>query len=230
MEHVYKPCPLTLAPVQVNAPVEPSARPPGSPNGHASRTHLAHPLAISASCLPPTANRSQLRTGPHETPSDSDSPACTHSTATSTTCRSSLKGHPSTCRDTSSRSFSTRAMEDTLLSSLRLRIGFPYVLQHAGQCEHVAICSDARLLHPLDAQTARHYPLRTGSAQRKRLLCRICNRLTSRYRLPTPPVPSPFGHPLSCPTLPLPCPSSLPLPFTSHRTSFIRPFLSLNET
>ena len=73
-----------------------------------------------------------------------------------------------------------RAMQDTRFEQLRVRLGFPYVFVHSGQCEHTLVCADLRLLHPRDPP-ASAFPLVTGRAQVKRLVCRCCLRYTAWY-------------------------------------------------
>ena len=73
-----------------------------------------------------------------------------------------------------------RAMQDTKFEQLRVRLGFPYVFVHSGQCEHTLVCADLRLLHPRDPP-ASAFPLVTGRAHVKPLVCRCCSRNTASY-------------------------------------------------
>ena len=73
-----------------------------------------------------------------------------------------------------------RAMQDTMFEQLRVRLGFPYAFVHAGQCEHTLVCADLRLLHPRDPPVSA-FPLISGRAHVKRLVCRCCSRFTAWY-------------------------------------------------
>lgn len=42
------------------------------------------------------------------------------------------------------RSFSTAKMEDTRLADLKVKVGFPYLYCHQGDCEHLVIITDVR--------------------------------------------------------------------------------------
>ncbi|XP_033207523.1 snRNA-activating protein complex subunit 3 [Belonocnema kinseyi] len=55
-------------------------------------------------------------------------------------------------------SFQTACMEDTKIDSLNLRFGFPWVYQHQGNCEHLIVFSDARLLNCNDHLSVTSYP------------------------------------------------------------------------
>merc|ERR1719228_706656 len=73
--------------------------------------------------------------------------------------------------------FSTAKMEDTKLSDLELRLGYPYVYQHQGNHEHLVSFIDIRLLAPSDPQSLADYPLlRSVGAQNSRycMICQTC--------------------------------------------------------
>ena len=55
-------------------------------------------------------------------------------------------------------SFETALMEETRIDSLNVRFGFPWVYQHQGNCEHLVVFSDARLLNCNDSLSIEYYP------------------------------------------------------------------------
>lgn len=42
--------------------------------------------------------------------------------------------------------YSQAKMEDTLLVDLKVKVGFPYLYSHQGDCEHLVIITDVRLV------------------------------------------------------------------------------------
>lgn len=61
------------------------------------------------------------------------------------------KGHP--------KEFKTATMEDTRIADLRFRLGFPYVYQHYGNCEHLFVFVDARLATETERLNAKLFPV-----------------------------------------------------------------------
>ncbi|XP_020904044.1 snRNA-activating protein complex subunit 3, partial [Exaiptasia diaphana] len=49
------------------------------------------------------------------------------------------------------KSSSVERMEDTKFESLTIRLGYPYLYCHQGNCEHIVIFTDLRLLHVDDS-------------------------------------------------------------------------------
>ncbi|PIC39671.1 hypothetical protein B9Z55_011285 [Caenorhabditis nigoni] len=66
-------------------------------------------------------------------------------------------------------------MEGVRIIDLSLRLGQPYVFQHSGNCEHVLIFHDLRLLHESDPRGIDQYPyvLYEKGNERK---CEICKK------------------------------------------------------
>jgi len=77
--------------------------------------------------------------------------------------------------------FQTRLMEETSFVDLHLRLGYPYVYQHQGFCEHLLVFQDIRLISPEDNQDSSMYPLITCVSKRKRTLCMACSNITARW-------------------------------------------------
>ncbi|XP_051156337.1 snRNA-activating protein complex subunit 3 [Leptopilina boulardi] len=55
-------------------------------------------------------------------------------------------------------SFDTALMEETRIDSLKVKFGFPWVYQHQGNCEHLIVFGDARLLNLNDDLAVSSYP------------------------------------------------------------------------
>ncbi|KAK7486806.1 hypothetical protein BaRGS_00021953 [Batillaria attramentaria] len=70
--------------------------------------------------------------------------------------------------------FRTAKMEDTTFNDLEIQFGAPYLYQHQGNCEHLMVFTDLRLLHPDDPQSITMYPHLVSETVNKRTLCRSC--------------------------------------------------------
>lgn len=68
----------------------------------------------------------------------------------------------------------TKRMEDTCLRDLKLRLGYPYVFLHVGNCEHIVVFTDARMLHKSDVQNPAHYPVSWGQPRKLSARCQLC--------------------------------------------------------
>ncbi|XP_062579566.1 snRNA-activating protein complex subunit 3-like [Saccostrea cucullata] len=75
----------------------------------------------------------------------------------------------------------TASMEDTSFLDLTLRLGQPYVYMHQGDCEHLIVFSDIRILSPQDTQDIREYPLVTHKRLKNQTKCRVCQMHASRW-------------------------------------------------
>ncbi|KAG0710746.1 snRNA-activating protein complex subunit 3 [Chionoecetes opilio] len=69
----------------------------------------------------------------------------------------------------------TKKMEDTDLRDLELRLGYPYVFVHLGNCEHILVFTDARLHHREDVQDPSLYPISWGQPVKLAARCYICS-------------------------------------------------------
>lgn len=72
-------------------------------------------------------------------------------------------------------------MHDTQFKDLKLRLGYPYVYQHLGDCEHIFTITDIRLLHNTDALSSTKYPRHTAASSRVARYCNICGGIVARY-------------------------------------------------
>jgi len=74
------------------------------------------------------------------------------------------------------RAHVSRSMEGVRISELTLRLGQPYLFQHQGNCEHLLLFSDLRLLNASDEQLPECYPIKVYDT-RTEVLCRACRRV-----------------------------------------------------
>lgn len=68
----------------------------------------------------------------------------------------------------------TASMEDTKFQDLTIRMGYPYVYQHYGNCEHLFTVSDVRLISATDPLIRDRYPLLKIVSGTKSVICMIC--------------------------------------------------------
>uniref|UniRef100_A0A6M2E536 snRNA-activating protein complex subunit 3 n=1 Tax=Amblyomma tuberculatum TaxID=48802 RepID=A0A6M2E536_9ACAR len=73
-------------------------------------------------------------------------------------------------------------MEDTTFNQLELRLGYPYVYVHQGNCEHLVVFSDMRMHHSHDSQHLLDYPFVVKNFPvGKRVFCMLCRKNTARW-------------------------------------------------
>ncbi|XP_022541684.2 snRNA-activating protein complex subunit 3 [Astyanax mexicanus] len=77
--------------------------------------------------------------------------------------------------------FKSTKMEDTTFYDLRLKVGYPYLYCHQGDCEHVVILTDIRLAHRDDCLDAKLYPLLTHKHRVATRKCCACHLYISRW-------------------------------------------------
>lgn len=65
-------------------------------------------------------------------------------------------------------------MQETQFKDLQLKIGYPYVYQHFGNCEHVFTFSDIHMINESNSLYITDYPLLTRLAFRRYKFCSIC--------------------------------------------------------
>ncbi|XP_055608812.1 snRNA-activating protein complex subunit 3 [Uranotaenia lowii] len=68
----------------------------------------------------------------------------------------------------------TGIMEETSFNDLHFRLGYPQMYQHNGNCEHIFVISDCRLLSPADILSRRRYPFLNSYAFPRSIPCNIC--------------------------------------------------------
>jgi len=72
-------------------------------------------------------------------------------------------------------------MAETRFIDLDIRLGQPYVYLHQGNCEHLFVFTDARLLSPDDCFDKTKYPVVHNVLRIHRLRCRACNTYTATW-------------------------------------------------
>lgn len=72
-------------------------------------------------------------------------------------------------------------MEDTSFYDLKIKVGFPYLYTHQGDCEHVIILTDVRLVHQDDCLDMKLYPLITHKHRVVTRKCSVCHLYISRW-------------------------------------------------
>ncbi|XP_048855864.1 snRNA-activating protein complex subunit 3 [Brienomyrus brachyistius] len=77
--------------------------------------------------------------------------------------------------------FQSRKMEETSFSDLRLKVGYPYLYCHQGDCEHVVLIADVRMAHQDDCLDMNLYPLLAYKHRVKTRKCSVCHMYISRW-------------------------------------------------
>ncbi|XP_042548875.1 snRNA-activating protein complex subunit 3 isoform X2 [Dipodomys spectabilis] len=77
----------------------------------------------------------------------------------------------------------TARMEDFTFNDLKIKLGFPYLYCHQGDCEHVIVITDIRLVHHDDCLDRKLYPLLTKKHWLWTRKCFVCKMYTARLYL-----------------------------------------------
>nr|XP_056722660.1 snRNA-activating protein complex subunit 3-like [Euleptes europaea] len=72
-------------------------------------------------------------------------------------------------------------MEDYTFNNLNIKVGFPYLYCHQGECEHIVIITDIRLIHQDDCLDRSLYPLLTKKHWLWTKKCFVCKMYTARW-------------------------------------------------
>ncbi|XP_035516219.1 snRNA-activating protein complex subunit 3 [Morone saxatilis] len=72
-------------------------------------------------------------------------------------------------------------MEDTRFEDLTVKVGFPYLYCHQGDCEHLVIITDVRLTHKNDCLDKKLYPLLTHKHRVATQKCSVCHVYIGRW-------------------------------------------------
>ncbi|XP_022333069.1 snRNA-activating protein complex subunit 3-like [Crassostrea virginica] len=75
----------------------------------------------------------------------------------------------------------TASMADVSFLDLNIRLGQPYIYFHQGDCEHLIVFSDLRILSHQDSQDVRDYPLVTHKCMKNQTKCLVCQMHASRW-------------------------------------------------
>ncbi|OCU01013.1 snRNA-activating protein complex subunit 3 [Xenopus laevis] len=84
-------------------------------------------------------------------------------------------------RDRGYEKFQSAKMEDYTFNDLRLKIGYPYLYCHQGDCEHVITVTDIRLIHHEDCLDRTLYPLLKKRHWFWTRKCSVCLMYTARW-------------------------------------------------
>lgn len=77
--------------------------------------------------------------------------------------------------------FQKKLMEETNFIDLDIQLGYPYLYLHQGNCEHLIVFKDLRLIHPDDSHVINHYPMYQETYSKKSLHCMICENRIVRW-------------------------------------------------
>ncbi|XP_074851026.1 snRNA-activating protein complex subunit 3 [Carettochelys insculpta] len=72
-------------------------------------------------------------------------------------------------------------MEDYTFNDLSIKVGFPYLFCHQGDCEHIIIITDIRLVHQDDCLDRTLYPLLIKKHWLWTRKCFVCKTYTARW-------------------------------------------------
>ncbi|KAH0628327.1 hypothetical protein JD844_009327 [Phrynosoma platyrhinos] len=84
-------------------------------------------------------------------------------------------------RDRGYANLRSAKMEDYTFKDLNIKIGFPYLYCHQGDCEHIIIITDIRLIHRDDCLDRSLYPLLTRKHWLWTKKCFVCKMYTARW-------------------------------------------------
>ncbi|XP_046401308.1 snRNA-activating protein complex subunit 3-like [Ischnura elegans] len=73
------------------------------------------------------------------------------------------------------------SMNESAIQDLKIRLGYPYVYQHQGNCEHIILFSDARLLQSADSLSSADYPVLLSVSSQNSKYCMICGHYVARW-------------------------------------------------
>ncbi|XP_054979864.1 snRNA-activating protein complex subunit 3 isoform X2 [Sorex araneus] len=77
--------------------------------------------------------------------------------------------------------FQTAKMEEFTFNDLYIKLGFPYLYCHQGDCEHVVVITDIRLAHHDDCLDRTLYPLLIKKHWLWTRKCFVCKMYTARW-------------------------------------------------
>ncbi|XP_037328442.1 snRNA-activating protein complex subunit 3 isoform X1 [Pungitius pungitius] len=72
-------------------------------------------------------------------------------------------------------------MEDTRFVDLKVKVGFPYLYCHQGDCEHLVIITDVRLSHVNDCLDKKLYPMLVHKHRVPTQKCAVCHVYIVRW-------------------------------------------------
>ncbi|MEE6459095.1 hypothetical protein FKM82_000537 [Ascaphus truei] len=84
-------------------------------------------------------------------------------------------------RDRGYGKFQAAKMEDHTFNDLRIKIGYPYMYCHQGDCEHLITITDIRLIHHEDCLDRTLYPLQIKRHWLWTRKCHVCKLYTAKW-------------------------------------------------
>ncbi|CAH1403479.1 unnamed protein product [Nezara viridula] len=75
----------------------------------------------------------------------------------------------------------TLSMESSTFNMIDLRLGYPYLYMHQGNCEHLIVFTDARLITPKDILVKSAYPVMRSYASLRGKQCMTCTKKASKF-------------------------------------------------
>lgn len=73
-------------------------------------------------------------------------------------------------------------MEDSRFIDLSIRLGFPYLYKHVGNCEHLIVFTSVKLVNPSsDCYILSKYPIPRDKTRGRFTFCWCCNRLYAKW-------------------------------------------------
>ncbi|KAJ2821928.1 hypothetical protein FBU31_004747 [Coemansia sp. 'formosensis'] len=79
------------------------------------------------------------------------------------------------------RGLQSRLMDGARFQDLSIRLKQPYIFMHQGDCEHVMMFTDLRLLGPKDDQFVESYPKQIFRTRHMRHKCRMCSAYPAQF-------------------------------------------------
>jgi len=67
------------------------------------------------------------------------------------------------------------------ISDLQPVLGYPYLFQHANDCEHLVVFMDLRVVNMDDPQDEAKYPLLTSKPNQRRVICKACGLYSAKW-------------------------------------------------
>ncbi|KAK7930514.1 hypothetical protein WMY93_006909 [Mugilogobius chulae] len=77
--------------------------------------------------------------------------------------------------------FTQGKMENTRFVDLKVKVGYPYLYCHQGDCEHLVIITDIRLMHRNDCLDKKNYPLLIHKDRIDTHKCAVCHVYIGRW-------------------------------------------------
>ncbi|XP_065169642.1 snRNA-activating protein complex subunit 3 isoform X2 [Atheta coriaria] len=79
--------------------------------------------------------------------------------------------------------FKTANMSDVKLKDLKIKLGYPYVYQHQGNCEHLVVFTDMRLLRADEQLQSTKYPYVLSCNNINRIFCMMCTVSVAQFTI-----------------------------------------------